>query len=304
MSKPIQEIHEYRIYTSKAEIHKAINTIIGLINGVKIDEHVNQDELSEIINWCNMHRHLSNKVPFSEIIPLIDQALLDHYLDKDEVEDILWVCRNVVKEDEFNEFYNSITSTIQQLQGILHGLLADNQLSPVEIDKLNSWIEEHTFLRGTYPFDEVDSLLVSVLADGIITQDEINMLIAYFGNFVDTKISYNINEFDIKTLQNNYSVSGICAVSPEIILEKKTYCFTGTSNKATRKEIADLIQSKGGIFHNSITKKTDYLIVGNDGNPCWAFSCYGRKVEKAMQERKKGSKIIIVHENDFWDELY
>lgn len=31
----------------------------------------------------------------------------------------------------------------------------------------------------------------------------------------------------------------------------------------------------------------------------WAFSCYGRKVEKAVQLRKDGSQVIIVHENDF-----
>ena len=57
----------------------------------------------------------------------------------------------------------------------------------------------------------------------------------------------------------------------------------------------------GGIFKDSVVKNTDFLIVGDEGNPCWAFSCYGRKVEKAIELRKSGSKIQIVHENDFWD---
>jgi len=30
---------------------------------------------------------------------------------------------------------------------------------------------------------------------------------------------------------------------------------------------------------------------------------YGRKVEKAIQLRKEGHKIILVHENDFWDAI-
>ena len=54
---------------------------------------------------------------------------------------------------------------------------------------------------------------------------------------------------------------------------------------------------------NSVSKKTNYLIVGDDGNPCWAYACYGRKVEKAINLRKEGAQIIIVHENDFWDEV-
>ena len=50
-----------------------------------------------------------------------------------------------------------------------------------------------------------------------------------------------------------------------------------------------------------VTKKTDYLVVGNAGNPCWAYACYGRKIEEAMQLRKEGAKIVIVNETDFWD---
>jgi hypothetical protein len=33
----------------------------------------------------------------------------------------------------------------------LHGLLANNELSEIEIDQLAKWMEEHEFLKGTYP---------------------------------------------------------------------------------------------------------------------------------------------------------
>ncbi len=44
-------------------------------------------------------------------------------------------------------------------------------------------------------------------------------------------------------------------------------------------------------------------MVGAKGNPCWAFACYGRKVEEAMALRKAGNRLLIVHENDFFDAL-
>lgn len=53
--------------------------------------------------------------------------------------------------------------------------------------------------------------------------------------------------------------------------------------------------------NNNVTNKTRYLIVGNAGNPCWAYSCYGRKIEDAIERRKKGQNLTIINEIDFWD---
>lgn len=302
MSK-FKEIEDYRVFTSKAELHKSINALIGIIQGIRFDNIANEHEIAELIHWCNLHRRFEKRAPFNEIIPLIDQALLDNKLEQEEIEDILWLCNNIVNDSGFNRYYDLITSSIQQLQGILHGILADNVLNEAEIEQLCSWIDDHDFLKGTYPFDEIHSLLVSVKQDGIISDDEKNLLKAFFANFVDTRASYNVHEFEVKALQSQYSISGICAVCPEITFENKVFSFTGASTRATRNEIAKIIQNLGGIFNNNVTKNTNYLIVGGDGNPCWAFACYGRKVEKAIELRKKGTPIIIVHENDFWDEV-
>lgn len=302
MSK-FKEIEDYRKFTSKAELHKSINSLIGIIQGIRFDNIANEHEIAELIHWCNLHRRFEKRAPFNEIIPLIDQALLDNKLEQEEIEDILWLCNNIVNDSGFNRYYDLITSSIQQLQGILHGILADNVLNEAEIEQLCSWIDDHDFLKGTYPFDEIHSLLVSVKQDGIISDDEKNLLKAFFANFVDTRASYNVHEFEVKALQSQYSISGICAVCPEIIFENKVFSFTGASTRATRNEIAKIIQNLGGIFNNNVTKNTNYLIVGGDGNPCWAFACYGRKVEKAIELRKRGIPIIIVHENDFWDEI-
>ena len=47
----------------------------------------------------------------------------------------------------------------------------------------------------------------------------------------------------------------------------------------------------------------DYLVIGAEGNPCWSYACYGRKVERAVELRKEGLRIMIVHERDFHDAL-
>ncbi|HPN82790.1 MAG TPA: NAD-dependent DNA ligase, partial [Spirochaetota bacterium] len=58
-----------------------------------------------------------------------------------------------------------------------------------------------------------------------------------------------------------------------------------------------------GQVQDRVTEETDYLVVGSGGSPYWAFSCYGRKVERAMNLRRDGHPVSIVHESDFWDAL-
>ncbi|HEX5057014.1 MAG TPA: BRCT domain-containing protein [Gammaproteobacteria bacterium] len=97
------------------------------------------------------------------------------------------------------------------------------------------------------------------------------------------------------------NVIGLCAVCPEIEFEGSSFCLTGTSFKYTRSEFSKIIQKLGGRIISSVSEKLNYLIIGADGNPCWSYACYGRKVEKAVNLRKAGARILLVHENDFHD---
>jgi hypothetical protein len=85
--------------------------------------------------------------------------------------------------------------------------------------------------------------------------------------------------------------------------KSRIFCIAGTSSRAGRSAIAKEIEGAGGTYIDNIRQDLNYLIVGNNSNPCWAFSCYGRKVEQVMDYRKKGIQIVIVNENDFWDAI-
>lgn len=57
-------------------------------------------------------------------------------------------------------------------------------------------------------------------------------------------------------------------------LTGKAFVFTGTLSNTSREEAGELVQRKGGVVHASVTKKTDYVVAGE--NP-------GSKVEKARE---------------------
>lgn len=299
----MKELRDYRRFMKKEEMHKSLNSLIGILTGIVADNTIDEAEENELYNWYSLHEHLLKVFPFSDILPAIKLSFQDGILDIEEANNILWLCHKFTDTNQEDLYFDIITSQIQQLEGILHGIVSDGVISPVEVSNLSDWLNDNEHLAGTYPFDEVYSLLLAAKEDGTISSDEQNMLKAFFSTFVDTTESFNIHDADVLALQKQYSIGGICAVCPEITFTGKTFCFTGVSKKASRNEIAAVIENAGGIYNDRVTTDTDYLIVGAGGNPCWAYSCYGRKVEKAMDIRKNGGKLIIVHEYDFWDEI-
>lgn len=293
-----KEFDKYQIFTEPAQLHKAVNTLRGIIAGITTDENVSDSEMAELIHWCELHSHLRNRHPFSELLPVVENACSDGVITSDESKDILWLCSNFIDD---SSYYDTVTSSIQFLSGLIHGIMADGTLGDKEINSLKAWMDANDFLTGTYPFDEINSLLYSILEDKVITEEERRQLVAFLSNFIEFKDSLNLCEKDYAELRGNCQINGICALCPEIQFSGRVFCFTGEFSKGKRNELEKTVLDLGGVCRSSISSKVDYLIVGNAGNPCWAYACYGRKIEEAIALRKSGGKIMIINETDFWD---
>lgn len=288
----------YRLYTGKSEAHKAFNSLKGIIEGISLDALVNEKETKELDAWCTKYEFLSYTNPFNDLITNIQVILSDNVVTLEELEDLKWVCNQF--KDGFT-YYDEFTSDLQVLQGICHGILADGVIKDKEVIELNNWLNNNTHLSTYYPYDEIVSIVTEILSDGIIDDDERNLLKKYFHEFVELTDSELQEQIEEET--KSVKISGICVVDPVFNFDGKQFCFTGTSSKSSRSSIVKTIDEQGGKYINSVSSKTDYLIVGDNGNPCWAYACYGRKIEQAINLRKRGSTILIIHENDFWDKL-
>lgn len=299
-SNPSFDDMSYFEYSFKSMLDKSIHTLEGIIKGITIDGKINENEIAELNSWCNDYVGISNHSPFNELIPLIKTAIADEVLTKEEVADILWFAKNLTTP---NLYFDIISADIQRLQGILHGIMADNKIEEDELKQLRNWIDENTHLKSSYPYDEIDSIIASVMRDGKIDSKEQDLLKVFFSEFISLPTNSNIDQKELSQLKESITLPGICAFCPEIKFESRLFCFTGISSRGNRSAIAKEIEVAGGTYIDNIRQDLNYLIVGNYSNPCWAFSCYGRKVEQAISYRKKGIHIIIVHENDFWDAL-
>ena len=290
------DIESYYKFTDQSRLNKSVNTLIGIVEGISIDSIINSKEVQYLNNWLNEHEDVKSHHPYNELVRELDCALSDGILTLDEKEDILWLCERL----RSTEFYDHVTSDIQRLHAILGGIISDGTITKEELDGLIDWLESHDHLQRTWPYEEVFSLIVNVMSDQKIDKKEQESLKRFFLNFSIINSNNQLGDSDV-TLDGN--ILGICAVSPKIEFIDQKFCITGVSAKYTRKDLSDIILENGGFVVSSVSSKTNYLIIGADGNPCWSYACYGRKVEKAIKLRKAGHQLMIIHENDFHDAI-
>jgi hypothetical protein len=286
----------YIRFTSRSRLEKSIHSLLGLLRGISLDLKINEGELYFLSNWLSEHEVLEGLHPYNEIVPILRGALEDGVVSEEEREDLIWVCERLCS----NQFYDEVTTGLQELHGLLGGVVADGVISEDELRGIQDWMEDNEQLRKRWPYDEIESLIKSVMTDGHIDDEEHKLLTYFFAQFAEV--------FDDKTISKPYilvnsTVKGICANSPEIAFQGSRFCLTGASSKYTRDVFTEKIRALGGEVVGSVSGKLHYLVIGGDGNPCWSYACYGRKVEKAIELRKAGAEILIVHEFDLHDAI-
>jgi len=287
---------KYIRFTSRSRIEKSLHSLLGLLKGISADLQINDTEINFLKTWLSEHEPLEGFHPYNEIVPVLLTVLDDGVISEDERDDLVWVCDRLCT----NEFYDEITTGLQELHGLLGGVVADGIISETELRGIQDWMESNEQLRKRWPYDEVESLIISVMADGKIDEEEHKALVFFFAQFVEVLDDKTLSDPNILT---GSTLKGVCANSPEIIFDGARFCLTGASSRYTRDVFAEKIRSLGGEVVGSVSGRLNYLVIGGDGNPCWSYACYGRKVEKAIELRKTGAEIIIVHEFDLHDAI-
>lgn len=104
-----------------------------------------------------------------------------------------------------------------------------------------------------------------------------NEIASFFSNDENINLIKRLIEVGVKTRKNQ--------INKELPFKDKKFVFTGSLKSYSRTESSDIIKSKGGNILSSITKTTDYVIVGEKP---------GSKLEKA-----KNLGLKILNEEEF-----
>lgn len=187
---------------------------------------------------------------------------------------------------------NNKIKAANTLIGILLGITADNCINDEEIHFLNLWLLDNEAHTDKFPLSVIKNRVADILADGIIAQDERD-------HFHQTLIDIIGNDYQKTGSASGGALKLGIDTPSHIVIANSTFCLTGEFFAGTRKVCEQAIEKFGGIPTKSVTKKTDYLVIGSGASRNWIASNYGTKIEKAYHYREQGIAIQIITEETF-----
>ena len=132
-------------------------------------------------------------------------------------------------------------------------------------------------------FSKFISFSNEVILDDLLNIDGIGETqLKSLKNFFDNKVNLNI----LKKLQKILEVKDAATKDKNGLLNEKTFMVTGKLNGISRAEVKSLIEENSGSSVSTVSKKLDYLIIGDKPTK--------KKVDKAIE-----LKITILNQSQF-----
>lgn len=115
-------------------------------------------------------------------------------------------------------------------------------------------------------------------------------------NNIFAKRNYSSKNIDIHAIKPDN-----IEIDEDNFFYNKHCVFTGKLEKMIRKDAMQLVVNVGGILDNSVTKKTNYLILGNNDYCSSIKDGKSSKHKKAEKYKLEGQDIEIIDEDTFYN---
>ena len=173
------------------------------------------------------------------------------------------------------------------LVGLAKGVIADGVVDQQEAEMLLNWLANNRFTKNIMVDKLVDRIEV-MLSDGLLDGEEQEELLQLLSDFAGEPGA-------VGELLKSASLP-LDDPQPTVVVPKRAFLFTGTCAYGSRRECQAFIQERGGVNINSVTRALDYLVIGTYVTKSWIHESHGRKIEKAMELRAAHGKPAIISE--------
>lgn len=209
----------------------------------------------------------------------------------EQLADVINAQRELVgREYDLNE-----KDRINEFLGFCAGVICDGQVQEREATAIARRFARDPLLAEHAQLLQLRKTVVDALADGVLTGTE----------------AEDIQEWIARLVGDGYSETGLPSMGlasqfPDMISDhtqidfpRRTFVMTGALRIAPRREIARMVHAAEGIFANTVTKQTDYVIVALVASRDWRATHFGTKIERARELINRGSGLRLVAENAF-----
>ncbi|MDR5836610.1 BRCT domain-containing protein [Caballeronia sp. LZ034LL] len=179
---------------------------------------------------------------------------------------------------------------LDELIGIVKGVLADGVVSQGEAEFLLQWLEANREVAAIWPANVIYPRLAEALADGVLDLREEGELLELLLQTVGG------NKAPSQGDASDSTMLPLTRPAPAVVFPDRSFCFTGKFFSGTRDWCRRQVHERGGFPAEAITKKLHYLVIGEIGSRDWLHSTYGTKIQKAVSHASTGAPLAIVSE--------
>jgi NAD-dependent DNA ligase len=179
-----------------------------------------------------------------------------------------------------------------EMLGMVKGVLADGVVNPAEAAALKDWAMRHPDATEQWPVNILKERLDAIFADGKVSKEEQRDLAELLEAVVGGKAGIIAGKDAATDLP-------VDRPPPKFVWTDSVFVFTGKFAFGPRIACERAVVKLKGACERSVTKETDYLIIGTFGSRDWVHTSFGRKIQKAVEYREAGTPLAIAAE-DHW----
>jgi hypothetical protein len=178
---------------------------------------------------------------------------------------------------------------LAEMMGLVRGVLSDGVVSQREAAHLSQWTRDNPEIAARYPANLLARRLERIFRDGRVDRRERARLGALLSQLAQ-------NPFGLAASFHLATDLPITRPAPDVVFESQTFVFAGEMaygpTHACEREVLDL----GGACERSISRRTDYVVIGALAATDWSQSAFGGLVDEVVQYRARGVPIAVVTE--------
>lgn len=276
-------------YNFKRNRDKAAFSLRGLLQGIVADKKITEQELLFLDTWLREQQRIDDG-DVVDLLDMIRDILDDGVITTDELDELHELIKDVIDYGEASS--TELAASINELLGLISGIVSDGKVTNTEFQSLNVWLSENGQVVDHWPANEIAERIRHILADGVVDEDELADLQATlkqmcghdFGESgtadggVAEVFSMNVDSFDHAD---------------------KVMLFTGKFVCGSREAVENAARGRGAKVSKNISKKLDVVVIGTLASRDWKYKSHGNKIAEAIRLQRDGVPIIILSERQW-----
>jgi NAD-dependent DNA ligase len=186
-----------------------------------------------------------------------------------------------------------VRAALENLLGIVEGIVCDDRLADAEVRFLASWLDANKQIAASFPANIISRRVGEVLSDGLITDEEKSRLLADLKTIASTGLTESVPALPAH-------IAAAFASAPVVEISNRLFVLTGEFVFGSRPICERAIMKRGGSVGSSVSGRTNYVVVGGMSTPAWIVQNYPHKIRQAIDLAKSGSATIAVIRESDW----